>query len=98
MAKKAFVVNDKNKTVTRYMYVKATAAELGQIEEYQKYGYEVKVIKTERKNKAPQITDKEIKEKLKDNKEALATYEAMKKDKAQGFFKARKWYLDNFEK
>ena len=90
MAKKAFVVNDKNKTVTRYMY--------GQIEEYQKYGYEVKVIKTERKNKAPQITDKEIKEKLKDNKEALATYEAMKKDKAQGFFKARKWYIDNFEK
>lgn len=98
MAKKAFVVNDKNKTVTRYMYVEATAAELGQIEEYLKYGYKVKVIKTERKNKAPQTTDEVIKEMLKDNKEALATYEAMKKDKAQGFFKARKWFLDNFEK
>ena len=50
--------------------------------------------------RADSLTDAAIKEALKDDKKALAEYEAIKKQqgKGGGFFAAKKWYKENYQK
>lgn len=84
--------------------IKATPADDKDIAIYVGAGYVIR-HKSEKRAKAAakradSLTDAAIKEALKDDKKALEEYEAIKKQqgKGGGFFAAKKWYKENFQK
>ena len=92
MEKKYFTQNPKTKTVIVDMKVKPTAADEKMVEMLLKAGYVLKMKKEANEN--TKITNVDITEALKNDKEAITTYE--KKKKEHGFFGARKWYIENY--
>lgn len=100
----AYRVDAAKKIITIDDSVKATAADDKDIAMYVAAGYVIKHKSQKRAKQAAEradsLTDKAIKEALKDDKKALAEYEAIKKQqgKGGGFFAAKKWYKDNYQK
>lgn len=101
---KYYSLNPDKKTITINDKVKASAADQKDIALYVAAGYIIK-HKSEKRAKAAakradSLTDAAIKAALKDDKKALETYEAIKKQsgKGGGFFAARKWYKENHQK
>lgn len=101
---KAYTVKADKKIIIIDDSVKATAADDKDIQMYVAAGYVIR-HKSEKRAKAAakradSLTDAAIKEALKDDKKALAEYEAIKKQqgKGGGFFAAKKWYKENFQK
>lgn len=93
MEKKYFTQNPKTKTVTVDLSVKQpTAADEKMVEMLLKAGYVLRMKKEANEN--TKITSADITEALKNDKEAITTYE--KKKKEHGFFGARKWYIENY--
>lgn len=92
MEKKYFTQNAKTKTVTVDMKVNPTAADEKMVEMLLKAGYVLRMKKEANEN--TKITNVDITEALKNDKEAITTYE--KKKKEHGFFGARKWYIENY--
>lgn len=92
MEKKYFTQNPKTKTVIVDMKVKPTAADEKMVEMLLKAGYVLRMKKEANEN--TKITNVDITEALKNDKEAITTYE--KKKKEYGFFGARKWYIENY--
>ena len=92
MEKKYFTQNPKTKTVIVDMKVKPTAADEKMVEMLLKAGYVLRMKKEANEN--TKITNADITEALKNDKEAITTYE--KKKKEHGFFGARKWYIENY--
>ncbi len=101
---KAYTVKPDKKIIIIDDSVKATAADDKDIAMYVAAGYIIKHKSIKRAKAAAQradsLTDAAIKEALKDNKEALEEYLAIKKQqgKGGGFFAAKKWYKENFQK
>ena len=101
---KAYTVKPDKKILIIDDSVKATAADDKDIAMYVAAGYIIKHKSIKRAKAAAQradsLTDAAIKEALKDNKEALEKYSAIKKQqgKGGGFFAAKKWYKENFQK
>ena len=101
---KVYTVNADKKTIIIDDSVKATAADNKDIAMYVAAGYIIRHKSAKRAKaaakRADSLKDENIKEALKDDKKALAKYEAIKKQKGKGggFFAARKWYKDTYQK
>lgn len=101
---KAYTVKPDKKIIIIDDSVKATAADDKDIAMYVAAGYIIKHKSIKRAKEAAKradsLTDAAIKEALKENKEALEKYVAIKKQqgKGGGFFAAKKWYKENFQK
>ena len=102
--RKAYTVKADKKIIIIDDSVKATAADDKDIAMYVAAGYVIRHKSAKRAKAAAQradsLTDAAIKEALKDDKKALAEYEAIKKKqgKGGGFFAAKKWYKENYQK
>lgn len=85
-------LDNKNKKVIigQLAFQNADEKTLSTLQRYISIGYEVE-IKEHRTVKGDKTTDKEIRAALKGDKEALATYEELKK---QSFFKSKKWFKE----
>ena len=102
----AYKVDAEKKIITIDDTVKATAAEEKDIDRYVAAGYIIKHKSQKRAKQAAarakedKLTDKDILEALKADKEGLEKYKAIKagKGKGTGFFAAKKWYKDNYQK
>lgn len=100
----AYKVDAAKKIITIDDSVKATAADDKDIAMYVAAGYVIKHKSQKRAKQAAEradsLTDAAIKEALKEDKKALAEYESIKKQKGKGggFFAAKKWYKDNYQK
>lgn len=101
---KAYTVKPDKKVIIIDDSVKATAADDKDIAMYVAAGYIIRHKSPKRAKaaakRADSLTDAAIKEALKNDKEALAEYEEIKKQqgKGGGFFAARKWYKENHQK
>lgn len=101
-------VNYKTMSFTINDAVAPTKQDNEDIERYLRAGYKMrhKSVKRTEQAKGKALTNEAIREALKDNKEALAQYEAIKADKSKtadgkragGFFKAKAWYVDWLKK
>ena len=102
--KKAYIVNPEKKIVIIDDEVKATAAENKDIDRYVAAGYVIRHKSKKRAAKAAEradkISDAMILEALKGDKKALDKYVEIKKTKGKGggFFAAKKWYKENYQK
>lgn len=99
---KAYTVNTKNRIITINDSVKATAIDEKDITMYVSAGYIIRHKSEERSKaaskRADNLKDEEIREALKDNKEALTKYDSIKnkKGKGGGFFAAKSWYKKEY--
>ena len=104
MKKAAYRLNTEKKIIIIDDSVKMTAAEDKDIDRYVRVGYTIKHKSASRSKaataRADGLKDADIKAALKDDKKALETYEAIKKTKGEGggFFAAKKWYKENYQK
>lgn len=102
MKKPYYTVNPDKKIITIDDSVKATAADDKDVAMYVGAGYIIRHKSAKRAKAAAKrvdaLTDAKIKEALKDDKKALAEYEALKKQKGKGggFFAAKGWYKKNY--
>jgi hypothetical protein len=102
--KKAYSLNKNKQWVILNTDVKPTAAEQMLIDTYVRNGWELKLKSAARAAKATAradgLKDADIQEALKNDKKALADYIAIKKQKGKGggFFAAKKWYKENYQK
>ena len=100
----AYKVDAAKKIITIDDSVKATAAEEKDIVMYVNAGYVIKHKSQKRAKqaaaRADSLTDAAIQAALKDDKKALEEYKKIKatKGKGGGFFAAKKWYKDNYQK
>ena len=101
---KAYTVKADKKIIIIDDSVKATAADNKDIAMYVAAGYVIRHKSVKRSEAASEradgLKDEAIKAALKDDKKALEEYEAIKKRKGKGggFFAAKKWYKENFQK
>lgn len=101
-------VNYTAKTFTINDAEKPTAQDEQDIARYLSAGYKMRHKSVKRTENATKnaLTDEQIQEALKGNKEALAEYTRIKEDKTKGadgkrvggFFKAKAWYVANYAK
>lgn len=93
---KTYTVNTNKKVITISNSAKLTATDKEEITMYLNVGYVLRHKSAARAKKAAEradtLKDADIKEALKDDANALKTYNDIKKDK--GFFAAKKWYKE----
>ena len=102
----AYKVDAAKKTITIDDSVKATAAEEKDIDRYVAAGYIIKHKSQKRAKQAAaraaedKLTDAAIQEALKNDAAGLKKYLEIKggKGKGTGFFAAKKWYKDTYNK
>lgn len=89
-------IDNKTKKIVigKQAFQKADEETLATLQRYASIGYEVEV-KEPKRIKGDKTTDADIRAALKGDKEALATYEELKKE---SFFKAKKWFKENHSK
>ena len=102
----AYKVDPEKKTITIDDTVKATAAEEKDIDRYVAAGYIIKHKSQKRAKQAAEraakdtLTDEAIQKALANDEKGLKKYLEIKggKGKGTGFFAAKKWYKDTYNK
>lgn len=101
---KAYTINPEKKTITIDDSVKATAADNKDIGMYVAAGYIIRHKSKKRaaaaEKRASSLSNEDILKALESNDEALKKYNAIKtkRGKGGGFFAARKWYVEEYNK
>jgi hypothetical protein len=92
-----YVKNDEKKIVTVYKYIKPTEADIEMLSIYIRSGFTVREINKKRKTSGKEkLTKASIIKALEGNEEAKKQFNKLLE--TEGFFTAKSWYLNEYNK